>query len=329
MESWTADQLRTFRHQKLRASIKSTGSVELRVGHLLSDSQDGQTIDQSGPGHAHASHSQPLESEKPSQTTGISGQTCSGLSTGGNLSRSLASRLAARFASVGSMEYVQTWKERVTPAGRSYSEHTASAPRTFAKDSTGWPTPAVQNADGVPNPHGNTGEHFTLQTAAGMAGWPTPKLPRGGPEMQETRDARGAGGIDLQSVAVLTGWATPQTNDAEKRGQPSLISGQQTCLPVQSQLTGWVSPSSRDWKDTPGMSTNGVNPDGTTRNRTDQLPRQVHGLTSESCPAQTGSRGVLEAAFSRWLMGFPAKWDEASPNYHAWCEVQDRIVQAV
>lgn len=40
-------------------------------------------------------------------------------------------------------------------------------------------------------------------------------------------------------------------------------------------LTGWVTPSSRDWKDTPGMATKAVNPDGSVRNRVDQLPRQA------------------------------------------------------
>ena len=37
----------------------------------------------------------------------------------------------------------------------------------------------------------------------------------------------------------------------------------------------WHSPSARDWKDTAGMKTTGTNPDGTERNRIDQLPRQV------------------------------------------------------
>ena len=36
-------------------------------------------------------------------------------------------------------------------------------------------------------------------------------------------------------------------------------------------LTGWVTPSARDWKDTPGMATE--RPDG--RSRIDQLPRQA------------------------------------------------------
>ena len=37
--------------------------------------------------------------------------------------------------------------------------------------------------------------------------------------------------------------------------------------------SGWPTCSARDWKDTPGMSETGVNPDGTERKRLDMLPR--------------------------------------------------------
>ena len=40
-----------------------------------------------------------------------------------------------------------------------------------------------------------------------------------------------------------------------------------------SGCTGWPTASARDWKDTPGMATECVNPDGTTRRRLDMLPR--------------------------------------------------------
>jgi hypothetical protein len=38
-------------------------------------------------------------------------------------------------------------------------------------------------------------------------------------------------------------------------------------------LAGWPTASARDWKDTPGMSETGTNPDGSERTRLDQLPR--------------------------------------------------------
>lgn len=43
----------------------------------------------------------------------------------------------------------------------------------------------------------------------------------------------------------------------------------------ETETTGWVTPSARDWKDTPGMATTAVNPDGSERSRVDQLPRQA------------------------------------------------------
>lgn len=72
-----------------------------------------------------------------------------------------------------------------------------------------------------------------------FTGWPTPKTPSGG--VNSNRENRPqTGGGDLQEIALLAGWPT--------------------C-------------SSRDWKDTAGMSTTGINPDGSLRNRVDQLPR--------------------------------------------------------
>lgn len=38
---------------------------------------------------------------------------------------------------------------------------------------------------------------------------------------------------------------------------------------------GWVTPATRDWKDTEGMATTATNPDGSERSRLDMLPRQA------------------------------------------------------
>jgi len=49
----------------------------------------------------------------------------------------------------------------------------------------------------------------------------------------------------------------------------------------------WPTPSARDWKDTPGMSCEGVNPDGSVPDRADQLARAVYhggGPTRQTYP---------------------------------------------
>lgn len=232
----------------------------------------------------------------------------------------------------GSLEYVLTWKHWDTPSGSSIFALRASGRRTSDSDCggepCGYPTPAVQNSQGGVNPHGNTGNHFTLQTAAGLvSGYPTPqagdeKWRYSQTDMAQKRLESGKQ-MCLEAVGhLLTGYNTPRATDGT-HGGPNQSGG---ALPAD--VAGYVTPSARDFKDTPGMSPTGTNPDGTERTRNDQLPRQIHGLITPSDTTETARPGVLDAAFSRWLMGYPAAWDRASPNFENWREVQVRIASA-
>jgi hypothetical protein len=64
------------------------------------------------------------------------------------------------------------------------------------------------------------------------------------------------------------------------------------------------------------MSTTGSNPDGSTRTRLDQLPRQAQlaafGPTPTGSIAVTVRSGRLNPAHSRWLMGYQKAWDDAA-----------------
>lgn len=56
------------------------------------------------------------------------------------------------------------------------------------------------------------------------------------------------------------------------------------------------------------MELTGVNPDGTFRNRTDQLARRIY--HQEQQPA---IGGALNPQFVEWLMGWPMNWTSMDP----------------
>lgn len=88
-------------------------------------------------------------------------------------------------------------------------------------------------------------------------------------------------------------------------------------------LAGWVTPTTRDWKDTSGMT---AQREG--KERLDQLPRQaytagplrltVFGEMRTGSFVEMGNGVQLNPAHSRWLMGLPRAWDVSSPGWQEW-----------
>jgi site-specific DNA-cytosine methylase len=88
-------------------------------------------------------------------------------------------------------------------------------------------------------------------------------------------------------------WQTPVANDSVERAKGNYNSRGEP---------NWPTPSARDWKDSPGMAQTTVNPDGSHRNRNDQLARAVYSVTP---PA-----GSLNPDWVEWLMGVPIGWTD-------------------
>ena len=128
-----------------------------------------------------------IASLEDAPTSATSGRPSSTSFASALLQSSLASRLRARLASRGSTLYTLTWKVRVTPSARAIFALRASVPRTSASGSTGWATPAAQEAGGTP-------ERF----------------------LERKRALKGACGVSLTSLnlqAQTVGWATPTVRD--------------------------------------------------------------------------------------------------------------------
>lgn len=281
-------------------TAKSISSPESADGRELSGSQKFPIAILFGRALAPANLSARQAKEWGFLTSGIYGQPHTTSSHSLNLSELLESRLRQSLLSRGSTLFSLTWKPRVTPSGRRISALRASARRTSGNDCTGVPTPSAQefeiaDADRMMERReelkakGYNGNGFGLtlgMMAVALASVPTPRTPTGGAESTQRKQELGrteSGGGDLQAIALL------------------------------SSVT---MESSRDWKDSAGMEVTAENPDGSQRNRLDQLPRQaqlaVSGAMQTGGTGETKSSGQLNPAYSRWLMGFPKEWDDCA-----------------
>jgi hypothetical protein len=193
------------------------------------------------------------------------------------LSLRLGERLRKNLSRYGSMEYRQTWKLRITPAGRLFWAHTASARRTSGDGCSGWRSPQNGNAEQGP-------KSFPFYL---------------------TCSKTGQSQITLTDQARLTGWCSPTATDPQRGVGPPRP--QDTGVPLSQQvaeLAGWGTPNANDWK-------------GNATTRADeargQLRHQIQppGATGSPSSAETGRPAEslkLNPFFSGYLMGIPVSF---------------------
>lgn len=136
-----------------------------------------------------------------------------------------------------------------------------------------------------------------------LTGWKTRATPLGRLYCQLVASARPTEGTELSLLQQKQAmWGTPR----------STLSGHSTGSAARAETAKgrledqvfslYTTPSSRDWKDTQGMTAKRM--DG--KNRNDQLPRQISGMPHNGSNVLTENQGSaqLNPIFSLWLMGF-------------------------
>lgn len=172
-------------------------------------------------------------------------------------------------------------------------------------------TPKASDGQGGRTTKTEGGGNSHLDTQARLASVAPPRT-----EDSESPGAHRGVPDTLHSQTKLSAVCTPISQDAKHSGTAPTGPGNAMKLAYEAQLASLTSPSARDWKDTSGMSETGVDPDGSTRSRLDQLLRQAQladsGLTATGGTGATASGGQLDPEYSRWLMGLPPEWSSCA-----------------
>lgn len=322
MDTSTNAASRTLEPTNWPASLSAISSQGLADGPSRFDSLGGLTIAEFGLALAHANLSARQAKAVGLLTTGISGPTGSTSSRSAALASSLASKLQARTASLGSTLFTLTWKARSTPSGLKIFALRASVRRTSDSDCTSWPT--AKSTDGSKG-GGLSANGQDLVTTALLAAWGTPTASEPGGSAQAFIDRKqekvgGDAVTMLTHQAALSSWPSPQARDHEGANLPGNdLTHNSRPLNEMVRLASWPTPMAG----TPAQNGNNAAGNNDASRKTVALCAGT-GPQPNGSIAETASGGQLNPAHSRWLMGYPAEWDSCGATAMQSCRSSRR-----
>jgi hypothetical protein len=199
-------------------------SQALEPSRMPSETPVGPTPAESGPCPALASLSARQAGERGLLTSGTYGRPGSISRASADLTSSLASRLRATTASLGSTLFGLTWKRWDTPSGRWFYLLRASVRLTDDTGYGSWPTTVISDGTWGPRkPDVKRGSTPGLLFVANLASWPTPS-------------AMGAGAVDLERLEQRRAECKERTGNGNGFGL-TLDQAAPLLLRDQAQLT--------------------------------------------------------------------------------------------